>query len=151
MDQDNGLDRLGRRLVQSVRDEMILSLDAALDGQRRDVFSKHLHARTQNLSPECRAFVEELVPFLVDSTLEVFLQVLDVDLARNGEQQELSLRVRNQVGEWLDAAQQTDSLEAEYGGVEGWVERFSQQRPNSLQQEVQQHMGLRPTPGQSGK
>lgn len=146
MHEDKGLDLLGRRLTQSVRDVMISYLDAALSGQRRDIYAKQLYVRSQGLSEECRAFVDELVPFLVDGTLETFLQVLDVDLARNGERQTMSLRVRGEDGQWLDVAHQTDGLEAEYGGRDGWVERFSQQRPNLIQQRADRQAGIGSSP-----
>ncbi len=131
MSNQTMLDQFGQYIVHRVRDDMIAWFDQAIAGERRDIYSAYLHSRTQRLSPECLAFVHDLVPHIVDGTIGVFLQQFDVD-------QTLRLEMRDASGAYVNLAHLTDGLEAEYGYNEGWAASFSRERKDVLTVEAEQ-------------
>jgi hypothetical protein len=129
MNDKDILNNFGQLVVNRVRDDVILSIDKAILGDRKDIFSKHLQSMAEGFTSEQLVFTYELIPHLVDNTIAMFLQLFDVDQA-------LQVNIQNSEGQYVDLSTLTDSIEAEYSHSEGWVNMFSEQRPDSIRKEA---------------
>jgi antirestriction protein len=121
----------GQLVVRYVRDEMIAGVDQGLAGQRRDIYSQHLYMLAQQQSPETLAFVQELIPHIVDSTIAVFLQMFETH-------DTVQLHIRQNDGSFANILELTDGLEGEYASQGGWAQEFTNQRPDSIDAAAEQ-------------
>jgi hypothetical protein len=108
-----------------VRDKNIEDIDESLAGQLRDIYSQHLYMLAQQQSPETLAFVQELTPHLVDSTIRAFLLMFET-------QDTVELHIGQDDGSFVNILQLIDGMEAEYMGSDGWVELFMKQRLDGI-------------------
>lgn len=121
------VDLMGKTIVSRARDDVISSLDKAIRGTRLDIYSKKIHSITQPFDLESKKILHDLIPFIVDATIEVFLQMLD-------HENEAELRlVSERNGNFLIPE---ICLEAEYSFSAGWVKRFSKERENKISKEA---------------
>lgn len=124
------LNQFGQLVVQYVRDALISGTDQALAGKRRDIYSKHLHFCVQALSPECQSFIQEFIPNIVDATIGVFLQLVDLE-------ETIQLKIRQADGAYINLLELTDSLEGEYRSSEGWAASFTNERADNIHLEAE--------------
>lgn len=123
------LECLGQLIVTRVRDAMISSMDEALAGKRKDIYSKQLFELYQPATPEELERVSMMIPHVVDSTIEVFLQAID-------HYGDLQLSIKDDQGTFVDALDLTEALEGEYGWDEGWKYSLTRERPDVICQEA---------------
>jgi hypothetical protein len=114
----NGLDELGKILMERVRDEAIGHWDSILSGKMKDEESQAIHQQVRKMGPQIEALVRALVPRIVDTTLHHLLWTLEQN------QERLKLIFVGEEGE-TDAAADSDGLPGELYTEEGWIARFS--------------------------
>lgn len=115
---ETSLDKAGRVLMSRVRDEAISDWDMILEGKMKDARSQRLADRFSRLTGEAKAFVYELVPQVVDTTLHHLLWTFEQDDA-------LELHVQLAAGGTANVADESDGLS---GDLYDWLPRFSRQR-----------------------
>ena len=112
------LDRFGRFLMNGVRDRAIRHWDMVLRGQMKDDESQRLYSSIITLSPEARAIVSEVVPKIVDTSLNKFLQSLD-------DEDDIQVAVDTESGRIESISDDSDGLAGELYSEHGWFRRFS--------------------------
>jgi hypothetical protein len=118
------LDQLGALLVTRVRDEMISHIDEALEGKRPDIYSRQLYHLSKSQSLTTKEFVQLVIPYVVDGTIGVLLQLIDTE-------DSIALSVKSN-DKLINTKSLTESLEAEYGFSDGWINRFSKVRKDEI-------------------
>jgi len=114
----DGLDELGKILMEKVRDEAIDDWNRILSGRMKSDRAQAVHQRVSKMGAEAGALVREMVPQIVDTTLHHLLWTLEQN------QERLRLTVVSEEGE-TDAAAESDGLPGELYSGEGWIARFS--------------------------
>ena len=130
------LNQLGALITKRVRDEMISHIDQALEGNRPDIYSRQLYSLSKSKLLTTEEVVRKLVPYIVDGTIGVLLQLIDSD-------DFISLNVRsNDI--LIDTKSLTESLEAEYRFSDGWINRYSSTRQDEITAQAEIEPTFRP-------
>lgn len=114
------LDHFGDLLAKRVRDEAISDWDMILNGQMKDAESAEIAERLTklNLSDSQRAFIIDLIPRVVDTTLHHLLWTLE-------QEDTVDVAVKTPEGVVPSLREASDGLAGE---LYGWIPRFSRQR-----------------------
>lgn len=114
------LDHFGDLLAKRVRDEAISDWDMILNGQMKDAESAEIAGRLTklNLSDSQRAFIIDLIPRVVDTTLHHLLWTLE-------QEDTVDVAVKTPEGVVPSLRDASDGLAGE---LYGWIPRFSRQR-----------------------
>ncbi|GGJ54984.1 hypothetical protein [Deinococcus roseus] len=128
MSQQELLEIFARQVVKYARDDVITFFDDFFTGKTRSTTGQILLQKYQEAENKEHFLKEYMIPYAVDSAIEVFLQVFDTDLR-------FKISIQNQQGEYVDALDLTDGCEAEYAGEDGWAEKYSMHRLGLLKVE----------------
>jgi hypothetical protein len=112
------LDRFGELLVKQVRDPSVWEWREILHGRMKGVTAERLRPRLSLLNPNDRAFMEGLVPEIVDTVLHYVLWTLEQE-----ESVDVSVKVPGGVVPSLREV--SDGLAGE---LHDWIPRFSTER-----------------------
>lgn len=113
-------DRLGEVAAKVVRDQLIIYFDRLLSGKQVSHYSKMIYHDLGSGDYISREVVERLIPFIVDSTIEWFLESLinseDIDLlVKDG-------------ADFISVKESIEAPTALYSGAGGWVDTYSESR-----------------------
>jgi hypothetical protein len=107
--------------MKQVRDEAIEQMDMTMQGKMKSADAKDLAKRFKTLGKEERAFVNTLIPKIVDITLHHLLWTLEQD-------EKISVIVETDGTTSKRIQDISDGLTGELHGDSGWFAKFSKQR-----------------------
>lgn len=117
---DSKEEKLARLVVTLVRDDVISYFDQLLAGTLVSQYDKAIFADLGSEPVIAREKVLELLPYIVDSTIEGMLEAIR-------QSETFDLVHKDPEGDH-SATDFVESFYGEYNGSEGWVEQFSAQR-----------------------
>ena len=117
METDPAADKFGAFLVANLRDTAIDRVDGLLAAHWKSARLQSLQADLGCLTPEQQAVVRRCVAEAIDGGIHDFLFALGVEHDRGGS---IAVIVDGQ-----DVAAQSDGLQGEPCGKDGWYARFS--------------------------
>ena len=118
------LDLFGEALMIDVRDTQIQLWDETLAGTVNHKNYKQIHKKLNQLfDAEQLAALKNLIPWIVDNTIAYTLGMLQ----DRHKEIDVTVRVNDQVVPSLYEA--SDLLNGELWSEDGWIARFSKQRP----------------------
>lgn len=119
---NKNLDFFGSLIVSQIRNETIEQWQATLSGKMKDEKSKSFHAELSSLPPSCREFIEKNLSKIVDTTIFKTLNFFEQ------EQENIKLLVREESGNFIDIADESDGLAGELFGTNGWIAKFEKKQ-----------------------
>ena len=118
------LDLFGEALISKVRDTQIQLWDKTLAGTVNHRNYKQVYTKLSKLfNAEQLSTLENLIPWIVDNTIADILGMLQ----EKHREIDIIIRVNGEVAQSLYAV--SDLLNSELWGEDGWIARFSKQRP----------------------
>ncbi len=114
------LDQFGNSLMQQVRDDVIVMVDATLDGKMTGQSEDPVYQKVKGLSPDTMKALHDLMPLAVDLTLQFLLSYIE-------QAEELDLVMASAKG-GQSLKRLSGGLSDELHGKDGWIARFSKQR-----------------------
>ncbi len=118
---ENALDLLGRIVTEEIRDNSIRNIDRYLEGNFKGKYAKFVRSVFERNLSSPESLMREMIPLIVDETIDIFLQVLDLKM------KQISIHI-NMNGKSVSPYEFTDALEAEYLPDDGWVANYSKER-----------------------
>lgn len=113
------LDKLGKLLIEQVRDETLDDYLMIKEGRMKSAETEALYAKIQAVGTENINVLDEVTVHIVDRLLHNLLVAME-------ETEEIALVAKDAISPNVDLAEQSDGLAGELYSNESWIKRFSE-------------------------
>lgn len=114
------LSNFGESFIENVRDNSLFIFESILSGRMKDVESREIYNKFNNLSEEERTLIKQIAYKMVDLTIHNVMFFFEQDID--------DWKISNSRKQVEDLANLSDGLTGELYSEDGWIKQFSKYR-----------------------